>query len=621
MTAAPIEHPDPVQRFARVAGPVLVFAAAVSMLAWTWFKWPDPVVDFGRELYVPWQLSQGKVLYRDIAYFNGPLSPYFNTLVFLILGVSLRSLVLVNIVILAVIVVLIGRLWRIIADRLTATLAGLLVVTVFAFLQFADVGNYNFVTPYSHELTHGIALSLAGMLCVEAYLRNPRGSMIAVAGLLLGLIFLTKPEVFVAVGVAIAAGLTLGLWTQRASARRALRVLSQLLASALVPPLLAFVLLSLAMSPIDALRGTLGAWAYLFDPSVSGMTFYRRVIGVADLPNNLHAMLENIIWWTAVFGGVAAVSLSLRAPRFRRARMWLIALPLFAALFSLIEWRSEVRWERAFRGLSLLMLITTVGLLIAALRRGARTREAGIAPVARFMIALFALLLLGKIFFNVMITHYGFALAMPAMLVMTALLVSWWPNWIDRRGGSGVVLRAAAVAGVLFVIQLHLRYYYKLAADKQVVVGTGPDAFFADVRRHGVDGRIIESDHRGKAVNLALESLRRLPRDATLATIPEGTMINYLSRRTNSTRFINLMPPEVLMFGQDRILDAFKDSPPDYILLVLGSNPADFGYKSFASDYGATIFQWIRQNYRHIPTPQEPSYPLMLMEKRRDISN
>ena len=28
-----------------------------------------------------WQLSEGAVLYRDIAYFNGPLSPYFNAMV------------------------------------------------------------------------------------------------------------------------------------------------------------------------------------------------------------------------------------------------------------------------------------------------------------------------------------------------------------------------------------------------------------------------------------------------------------------------------------------------------------------------------------------------------------
>ena len=58
------------------AGPILVAAAFVALAVWSWQKWPDVLVDFGRELYVPWQLASGKRLYLDIAYFNGPLSPW-----------------------------------------------------------------------------------------------------------------------------------------------------------------------------------------------------------------------------------------------------------------------------------------------------------------------------------------------------------------------------------------------------------------------------------------------------------------------------------------------------------------------------------------------------------------
>jgi hypothetical protein len=94
-------------------------------------------------------------------------------------------------------------------------------------------------------------------------------------------------------------------------------------------------------------------------------------------------------------------------------------------------------------------------------------------------------------------------------------------------------------------------------------------------------------------------------------------MLNYLSRRTNPTPYINLMPPEVLMFDQERILRAFQQNPPDYILLVLGSDPATFGFKSFASDYGKLIYDWIAQNYRQVETPVEPAYPLRLMERKR----
>ena len=56
-------------------GPLCGVAVGAAMLAWTWGTWPDVLVDFGGELYVPWRLAEGDVLYRDVAYFTGPLSP------------------------------------------------------------------------------------------------------------------------------------------------------------------------------------------------------------------------------------------------------------------------------------------------------------------------------------------------------------------------------------------------------------------------------------------------------------------------------------------------------------------------------------------------------------------
>src|SRR5436190_23730318 len=68
--------------------PLAIGCAMAIMLTWSWGSWPDPLIDFGRELYTPWQLSQGKVLYRDVASFYGPLSPYVNVVWFKLFGVS-----------------------------------------------------------------------------------------------------------------------------------------------------------------------------------------------------------------------------------------------------------------------------------------------------------------------------------------------------------------------------------------------------------------------------------------------------------------------------------------------------------------------------------------------------
>src|SRR4029450_1120203 len=61
-------------------GIALLALAVVFTLVASWRKWPDPLVDFGRELYLPWRLSQGALLYRPIDHLYGPLYHYFNAL-------------------------------------------------------------------------------------------------------------------------------------------------------------------------------------------------------------------------------------------------------------------------------------------------------------------------------------------------------------------------------------------------------------------------------------------------------------------------------------------------------------------------------------------------------------
>src|SRR3712207_5930257 len=120
-----------VRRASVILRPSIMIAFAI-MIAWTWQRWPDPIVDFGRELYVPWQVAQGKMLYRDIAHFNGPLSVYFNALLFRVLGTSLRTIEFTNIAIAAGVVAMIWKLARrATRSPLAAFIACLLFMTLF----------------------------------------------------------------------------------------------------------------------------------------------------------------------------------------------------------------------------------------------------------------------------------------------------------------------------------------------------------------------------------------------------------------------------------------------------------------------------------------------------------
>src|SRR5256885_11250095 len=65
--------------------------------ALTWRKWPDATTDFGSQLYLPWRIASGEVLYRDINYLTGgPLSQLYHALLFKTFGVSMLPIFVSN---------------------------------------------------------------------------------------------------------------------------------------------------------------------------------------------------------------------------------------------------------------------------------------------------------------------------------------------------------------------------------------------------------------------------------------------------------------------------------------------------------------------------------------------
>jgi hypothetical protein len=256
-------------------------------------------------------------------------------------------------------------------------------------------------------------------------------------------------------------------------------------------------------------------------------------------------------------------------------------------------------WQNALRWLTIASPLIAVWMFIGAARN--HSREC----VVRAMLAIFAAVLLAKIILNVRSYHYGFALAMPATLVALAAGISWLPPIIQRRGGNPHVLQIFCICIALLLAAVHLRVFSLLYATKDVTVGANADQFKASSR----------GDRRALDLLPVLAAIDRLPPGKTLATVPEGTMINYLSRRVNPTPYITLMPPEVLMFGEDRIVHAFQEHPPDYIVMLDQSDASEYGFRGFGIDYGVEIAKWINANYSGVPLSPEPNFPIRLLRR------
>ena len=150
----------------------IVFAVAAIAFIQSYARWLDPIIDTGRDLYIPEQLARGAKLYRDIRYQYPPLAPYLLALITGGIGHSLASYMAIGIAQSATIA---ASLWIALRKPLPAFAATL----TFAATCFCGASTWgaNFLFPYSYGATIGMAL-----LCVAlaAFVRGHNALAIGV---------------------------------------------------------------------------------------------------------------------------------------------------------------------------------------------------------------------------------------------------------------------------------------------------------------------------------------------------------------------------------------------------------------------------------------------------------
>lgn len=577
------------RRPARVA----VFALHAALFAvlawWTWRKGPDPLVDFGRELYVPWQLTQGKLLSRDIASLFGPLSPYLNALWFRLFGVSLTTLLLSNLAILAAMLAGIHRLVRVSTDRLTAAIATIGVMVLFGFSQYVPIGNYNFVAPYSHEATHGLALGVAMVLAFHKAYAARRDVLFAVVGLCFGGIVLTKPETAAAAAIAVIAGFIAVGMARRREGRPGIGALAAFAAGTSVLPTAFFAFFRLHLPADAALRAVFAAYEAAAAPGMVKNLFYRHVTGLdAPFVNSLRMVCMFAAFVAYAGAGILIARRAAAADRWRTAwRIAAIAVPAVVVSFAAFS---------SFATALPLIALSMFGIMTAVFLRRARDGTASTDVLPMLMWSAFSVALLAKMGLKARLVYYGFFLALPAVTVAVVLLVWLIPRSLrGRTTGASEHFRTFAMASIAFLLAPYLLLSYGAYSLRTVPIGSGGDRFYASS---------APEQWQGPAVREALEQIPRFSSPgAPFAVLPEGIMLNYLLRRESPLHVINLMPPELLVFGEAGVLRSLQAAPPELIVLV-HRDVSEYGYPPFGSDprYGQSIVSWVRAHYRPVST-------------------
>lgn len=594
----------------------VVCAAFAAMAALTWRAWPDPLVDFGRELHMAWSTSQGSVLYRDITHLHGPFSVYVNAVVFSIFGVGADRLFALNALVLVLMLTGLARLLWVGCpdeddrDRTARTVAVgaamLLLIGGFAFSQCLMIGNYNFLAPYSHELTHGLALSIGAMLAAQRWTQSRSSVEKHVAligcGLLTGLTFLTRAEAFVACIAGVTVLLIVGVMRPMIWQRR-ITSLCVWLGSALLSVLVAALLLRSAMPWSAALQGVAGTWGYLLEPAFSGSPFRLKVSGFDRAGEHLTTMglwllIDVAVVLLAIVWSIVVARLS--RDRANHVRRWAMVIAMGVVVLACVTfiWPAGT-WVRTLRPMPVVLLFATACFGWCAIKRRSESDAVMTA------LCVMALALLPKVLLKAGPEHYGFAHALPGAAVMAVLAVHHVGRVATSRfSGDRAAATVVMLALVLGVTAGQVRVTANWMARKEITLSSGSDAMH--VQWHG----------RTLAEVTAWLSEHAEP-GQTLTVVPEGAMINYLSRLRNPTRFDLYLPDWMQAFEQQMTHD-WSNAKPDWVVWI-DRDASELGSATFGKTYALELGRILRDEYEPRATLGPEKLRAIVYEKKRQI--
>lgn len=643
----------------------IVFAVGA---VFSWRKCPEILADFGWQLYIPWRLSAGAVLYRDLFYVaGGPLSQYYNALLFRIFGVSVLTLIVSNLIIVAAMVWLIYHRFFAVSRAWMAATICTGVLLVFAFGQYASplsAGDWNYLTPYSHEAVQGLALSLLGIALLSDWVVREKWRYLCGAGFCAGLVFLTKPDIFLALmaGVVVAFAVC-------GAARRQIRFPAKALAvflPAAMTPVAGFFLYFLGRENWrESLRSVVFGWVPAFNAAVIKSPLYQWCLGLDHPAAHVRQMLSQFstmagvtVFYAFIFrqaavakpvAGEAEQRRLLRQPpaAWKRHLIWIMLLPPILILLCLHPWRGL--WESPSRptlsfGAMLawgcVLIVWLLGLFAVALSGLKRSRGKSdwlhllvlISPVLAlaglfnwrycgaslpllsvtaclvlgwncwkpplprravfpFLWSVFGLVLLSKMGLFPRIWHYGFVLAMPAFVSAVYLLLWVLPGLLETR--FAVPARLFRVTALLVLTIGLAKLSWRSGAaylSEQLAVGAGKDKILT----------FGPSDNPGEAVKAAVSWVdTNTPPTATLAVLPYGVAINYLTRRINPTPCVFWDQIVMPVYGPSNMVAAFETHAPDYVLFV-DRDPSNPGFHNYSREpaFRRELMPWVEAHYR-----------------------
>lgn len=570
-------------RFALLALAVLF----VVMLAASWQRWTQPLLDHGREMNLPTRILAGEHLYSDVQFLYGPFAPHFNALLFKIFGVQLGTLKVSGAICATLILLMIYWLSRrLMSVWESAAVTGLVLVIC------AIKSTANYIQPYAYAALYGFLFSLSSLVCTVKFVQTRQSKVMIWSGIFAGLALISKPEIALAGWTAAAVVLlTESLAARKALGREALNFI--------LPVIIIFAAsygFILARTPLSVLLNDNHVLFTNMPPQL--VYFNRHISGLAKLPTSLWFSLTGI----AVFGVWAGASAMVGSALSFRRQNWLHSLRL-SALVLLI---SAVLREAAIKFLNvpddvtpfasaIFALPVVIGIIGWRIWKAWRSGQT-VSAEQRILLALtvFSLFSILRALLNVTTTGPYTPFFIPTLIVVFLyFLFRAAPVFLASPQVRLNVSRVAVCLIALLVIGLGVNSARRFRTINTFEVSSARGSF-------------ITLPEIGEPLQAAIRFAeeRTKPGEYVLA-LPVATTINFMAARRYPLRE-EIVHPGFLT--DEKEFDAIERIKSRKVPLVLVANliTSEFRDRIFGADYNRELMRWITENYHLVKRFDSP---------------
>lgn len=521
----------------------ILFGFLICGIVLTYAHHGNLIIDNGREVYLPTQILSGHILYKDIFNIYGPFSYMFNTFLFKIFGINLNVLYITGCICAFSIVNLIYLISRkFLSEFLSFSIALLTIAT-----GILNLNLFNFVFPYSYGMLYGLVSFLISFLLLLKYQKTPDKTFyLYLSSFFAGLSFANKYDFLPYALVILSAMIKI----------KPLRLKEYY-----------YTVFSLACIPVfcfgvlflQGLKLSEMANAFLLTKKISQtqtLKYFYQIQGAYFNKKTMGFLFINFIR--------TIVPLSLLIYGFKTKRKILSAVIILLAAIS----ASLLVNPASFAFLPILIIIL-------ALINFKKIQQ---SP-SLLLLTLSAIAISFKSFWGLATLNYGVFFLSFLLITALALASEMLKNKNINFDTIGVyILIAAAISGYTNLLPLKVKTFS---------IDSNKGRFFTNAAFYYSTNDLI---------NYINKNTKKTDK---IVILPEGLMINFMTQRPSDNLYFSLIPLYVETFGEDKIINHFKKSKPEYIVFN-NWDTSNYYFHHICEDYALSFCSFVATNYTQV---------------------